>query len=191
MNEKFPCWKLSKWKEVKLLKDDISKNIKDFDERINTLVDEFENHIHAHINEEYSKSTKWPDKLADRIASFGGSWRFIIIFFTLLALWIIVNTLSFTKVLHFDEAPFILLNLVLSFLAGFQAPIIMMSQNRQAARDKRESVIDFAINYKAEHEIDDMQGHLHRLEADFAEFRKVVTNDLVEIKKMLQDIQKQ
>jgi len=171
------------------LKNDISKNIKDYDKRINVLVDEFESHIHAHINEEYTKSTKWADKLADRIASFGGSWRFIIIFFTVLLLWVIINSLSVTKVIHFDEAPFILLNLVLSFLAGFQAPIIMMSQNRQAARDKKESVIDFAINYKAEQEIDDMQGHLHRLEADFATFRKVVADDLREIKMLLQEKQ--
>jgi uncharacterized membrane protein len=75
------------------------------------------------------------------------------------------NTLTFTKALHFDPAPFILLNLILSFTAAFQAPIIMMSQNRQAARDKREAMTNFAINYKAEQEINDIQGHLHRGEA--------------------------
>ncbi|WP_245855978.1 DUF1003 domain-containing protein [Paenibacillus rigui] len=164
-----------------------SKHLKDYDERIKGLVEEFESHIHARIDEEYSSSTHWSDKLADRIASFGGSWRFIVLFFIVLALWILINSLSFTKVIHFDEAPFILLNLVLSFLAGFQAPIIMMSQNRQASRDKKESVIDFAINYRAQQEIDDMQGHLHRLEADFAAFRKEVGTDLAEIKRLLQD----
>ncbi|MFC5449184.1 DUF1003 domain-containing protein [Paenibacillus aestuarii] len=162
-----------------------TKELKDYGVRVNRLVDEFENQIHAHLNEEYVKSTKWSDKLADKIAEFGGSWKFINIFFAVLVVWIVVNTMSFTKVIHFDEPPFILLNLVLSFLAGFQAPIIMMSQNRQAARDKQETIIDFAINYKAEQEIDDMQGHLHRIEADFAEFRSEVKEELAEIKQLL------
>lgn len=159
--------------------------VKDYGARVNQLVDDFESHIRAHLNEEYAKSTKWPDRLADRIAEFGGSWRFIVTFFIVLVLWVVVNTLSLTRSIHFDEPPFILLNLVLSFLAGFQAPIIMMSQNRQAARDKREEVIDFAINYRAEQEVDDMQGHLHRLEGDFASFRKEVRDGLDEIKQML------
>src|SRR5207253_884715 len=99
--------------------------------------------------------------------------------------WVILNSLAFTKIIHFDEPPFILLNLLLSFLAGFQAPIIMMSQNRQSARDKKEAIIDFAINYKAEQEIDDIQVHLHRIEADFESFRNEVKSDLQEIKKLL------
>lgn len=64
-----------------------------------------------------------------------------------------------------------MLNLCLSFIAAFQAPIIMMSQNRQAARDKHESIIDFAINYKAEQEIDDMQKHIHRIEDELMEIK--------------------
>jgi uncharacterized membrane protein len=89
-----------------------------------------------------------------------------------LAIWIIWNTLQFTY--HFDSPPFILLNLILSFIAAFQAPIIMMSQNRQASRDKNESVIDFAINYKAEQEIDDMQSHLHRIEKELSEVKALL-----------------
>jgi len=162
-----------------------NNELKNYSKRLNKLVDEFESQIHSHINEEYVKSTKWSDKLADKIAEFGGGWKFIIIFFAVLSVWIVINSLSFTKAIHFDEPPFILLNLVLSFLAGFQAPIIMMSQNRQAARDKKEAIIDFAINYKAEQEVNDMQGHLHRLEADFAEFRDEVRNELREIKQLL------
>jgi uncharacterized membrane protein len=172
---------------ARILKNDNPKDLKDYNERVSVLVKEFESRIHTHLNEEYLKSTKWSDKFADKIASFGGSWRFIILFFSILVLWIIINSLSITKFIHFDEAPFILLNLVLSFLAGFQAPIIMMSQNRQGARDKKETVVDYAINYKAEQEIDDMQGHLHRLESDFAEFRKDIKNELLEIKKLLRD----
>jgi uncharacterized membrane protein len=82
------------------------------------------------------------------------------------------NSLGFTK--HFDKPPFILLNLILSFIAAFQAPVIMMSQNRQAARDKHESIIDFAINYKAEQEIDDMQSHLHRMEAEIMSIKQLL-----------------
>ncbi|WP_079413722.1 DUF1003 domain-containing protein [Paenibacillus ferrarius] len=161
-------------------------DLNEYGARVNRLVDEFESHIHQQLNEEYARSTKWSDKLADKIASFGGSWKFINLFFCVLALWIIINSLSFTKMIHFDESPFILLNLVLSFLAGFQAPIIMMSQNRQATRDKKETMVDFAINYKAEQEIGDIQGHLHRLEDDFAVFRKEVKEDLEAIKRLLE-----
>ncbi|MFC5407510.1 DUF1003 domain-containing protein [Cohnella soli] len=162
-----------------------AEDFSSYGKRVNRLVDEFEKQIHSQLNENYTKSTKWSEKLADKIAEFGGSWRFIIIFFIVLAAWVVMNSLSFTRVIHFDEPPFILLNLVLSFLAGFQAPIILMSQNRQAARDKKESIIDYAINYRAEQEIDDMQGHLHRLEADFAAFRQEVNNGLNEIKELM------
>ncbi|TXK80609.1 DUF1003 domain-containing protein [Paenibacillus sp. N3.4] len=141
--------------------------------RIDRLVDHYEKSILTHLDEEYVKKTRWSDRIADRFAFFGGSWRFIIYFAIFLIIWIAWNTIPFTP-FHFDSAPFILLNLCLSFVAAFQAPVIMMSQNRQAARDKHESIIDFAINYKAEQEIDDMQSHLHRIE-----------NELLEVKKLL------
>lgn len=140
--------------------------------RIDDLVDSYEKIIMSRVDNEYVKTTKWPDRLADRIAAFGGSWTFIIMFAVFLAVWIIVNTIPIF--FHFDAKPFILLNLCLSFIAAFQAPIIMMSQNRQASRDKHESVIDFAINYKAEQEIDDMQGHLHRMEKEIGEIKSML-----------------
>ncbi|MCL6515968.1 MAG: DUF1003 domain-containing protein [Alicyclobacillus sp.] len=126
----------------------------------------------AHLDEEYLRRTTWADRLADRIAKFGGSWVFILSFAVFLLLWIVWNTVRFTW--HFDSYPFQLLNVVLSFIAAFQAPIIMMSQNRQAARDKHESIIDFAINYKAEQEIDDMQSHLHRIEGKLYELETLL-----------------
>ncbi|UUZ86320.1 DUF1003 domain-containing protein [Paenibacillus sp. P26] len=138
--------------------------------RIDRLVDHYEKSILAHLDEEYVRKTSWADRLADRIASFGGSWRFIVYFAVFLALWIAWNCLPFTY--HFDSPPFILLNLCLSFIAAFQAPVIMMSQNRQATRDKHESIIDFAINYKSEQEIDDMQSHLHRIEGELLEIKE-------------------
>lgn len=133
--------------------------------RIDRLVDDYEGLIASRIDHEYIRETSWSEKLADKIALFGGSWRFITIFGTILILWIFWNMLALTKAFHFDPSPFILLNLCLSLLAAFQAPIIMMSQNRQAARDKRESLIDFAINYKSEQEIDDIQVQLRTIKA--------------------------
>lgn len=105
--------------------------IKDYTKRIQRIVNEYENSISQHLNEDYIRHTKWSDRLADRMAGFGGSWRFIIIFFVFLVAWMTWNTISGTQ--HFDPQPFILLNLVLSFIAAFQAPVIMMSQNRQEA----------------------------------------------------------
>lgn len=152
--------------------------IKDYTKRIQRIVAEYENSISQHLNEDYIKHTKWSDRLADRMAGFGGSWRFIILFFVFLTSWMTWNTISGTQ--HFDPQPFILLNLVLSFIAAFQAPVIMMSQNRQEARDKHESLIDFAINFKAETEIDDIQGHLHRIELDITEIKELLLKQATE-----------
>ncbi|MGZ4159203.1 MAG: DUF1003 domain-containing protein [Neobacillus sp.] len=150
---------------------DIELNKEDT-KRIDRLVDNYEKSILAHLDEEYYRKTTWSDRIADRISTFGGSWKFIIYFGFFLAVWMIWNSLVFTK--HFDKPPFILLNLILSFIAAFQAPVIMMSQNRQAARDKHESVIDFAINYKAEQEIDDMQSHLHKIETELLTIKQLL-----------------
>jgi uncharacterized membrane protein len=95
-------------------------------------------------------------RLSDRIAAFGGSWKFIIVFFALLLGWIITNSLLLVS-RAFDPYPFILLNLVLSTLAAVQAPMILMSQNRMETRDRLRSENDYKINLKAELEI----RHLH------------------------------
>lgn len=141
--------------------------------RIDNLVQNYEKRVTARLDEEYEHETKLSDRVADKVAAFGGSWSFIIIFALFLVSWILVNVLPMLP-FHFDPQPFILLNLILSFIAAFQAPIIMMSQNRQAARDKHESVIDFAINYKAEQEADDMQAHLHRMEKELSEIKQML-----------------
>ncbi|MBU3714412.1 MAG: DUF1003 domain-containing protein [Ferruginibacter sp.] len=91
-------------------------------------------------------------KMADRIATFGGSWTFIIFFFLFILLWMAVNVFYLT-VSSFDPYPFILLNLILSCLAAIQAPIIMMSQNRQEQKDRIRAEHDYKINLKAELEI--------------------------------------
>ncbi|PKM39939.1 MAG: hypothetical protein CVV04_06615 [Firmicutes bacterium HGW-Firmicutes-9] len=141
--------------------------------RIDRMVESYERRVAARLDEDYEQHTRRSDRVADKVAAFGGSWTFIIIFGCFLAVWILINLLPFLG-LQFDPKPFILLNLILSFIAAFQAPIIMMSQNRQAARDKHESIIDFAINYKAEQEIDDMQRHLHRMEVELKEIKELL-----------------
>ncbi len=91
------------------------------------------------------------DRLADRIALFGGSWSFIIIFLSTMAVWIMANTIFLLK--GFDPYPFILLNLILSCIAALQAPVIMMSQNRKETKDRQRAENDYLINLKAEVEI--------------------------------------
>ena len=90
--------------------------------------------------------------ISDKVARFGGSWKFIIIFGVILFLWILYNTLSPNKN-EFDPYPFILMNLILSCIAAMQAPIIMMSQNRKEEKDRKRSENDYLINLKAELEV--------------------------------------
>lgn len=105
-------------------------------------------------NIEFDMQTKitFGQKIADKVAEFGGSWRFIIGFFSFLGIWIIINAAILLQD-SFDPYPFILLNLILSCLAAIQAPIIMMSQNRKEDRDRKRSEHDYKINLKAELEI--------------------------------------
>lgn len=107
--------------------------------------------------EEPSSGSTLGQRLADRIAAAGGSWRFIGSFGLVLLLWIAVNTIVLAT-RPFDPYPFILLNLILSCLAAIQAPVIMMSQNRQESRDRRQAMHDYQVNLKAELEI----RHLHQ-----------------------------
>lgn len=100
--------------------------------------------------------------IADKVASFGGSWTFIISFFVFITIWIISNVIVFTNK-EFDPYPFILLNLILSCIAALQAPVIMMSQNRQEEKDRERAKKDYMINLKSELEIrmlDDKIDHL-------------------------------
>ncbi|MEN8290969.1 DUF1003 domain-containing protein [Acinetobacter radioresistens] len=105
---------------------------------------------------EFDQNWTLGERLADKIATFGGSWAFLICFTLFLAAWILVNTVIMIN-RPADPYPFILLNLILSCLAAVQAPIIMMSQNRQEAKDRLRSQNDYQVNLKAELEI----RHLH------------------------------
>jgi uncharacterized membrane protein len=110
----------------------------------------------SNLNEEFVSKLTLGEFLADRIATFGGSWRFITVFGSVLVVWVLINTIALAAK-PFDPYPFILLNLILSCLAAIQAPVIMMSQNRQESKDRMRSEHDYRINLKAELEI----RHLH------------------------------
>jgi uncharacterized membrane protein len=104
------------------------------------------------LEEELSKDLTPAQRIADKIAGFGGSWTFILSFFLFLLLWMAINVFILVK-RPFDPFPFILLNLILSCLAAIQAPVIMMSQNRKEEKDRKRSQNDYKVNLKAELEI--------------------------------------
>jgi len=112
--------------------------------------------LSSDISKQFQTKLTFGERLSDRIATFGGSWRFIILFGAVLFGWIILNAI-FLLNRGFDPYPFILLNLILSCLAAIQAPIIMMSQNRAETRDRLRAENDYKVNLKAELEI----RHLH------------------------------
>ena len=108
-------------------------------------------------NLEEEEMLTFGQRIADKVAAFGGSWTFIIIFGVILAIWVFINSAAlFSK--HFDPYPYILLNLFLSMIASVQAPVIMMSQNRLSSKDRLKSDLDYEVNLKAELEV----AHLHR-----------------------------
>ena len=108
--------------------------------------------LSENVNETFEQERRAGQRVADAIADFGGSWSFILGFLVVLALWIAINASQLLR--HpFDPYPFILLNLVLSCLAAIQAPVILMSQNRQEAKDRMRSEYDFRTNLKAELEV--------------------------------------
>jgi uncharacterized membrane protein len=124
----------------------------------NEVIESLQQHeiLSSDIAKQFETKLTFGERLSDRIASFGGSWRFISLFGAVLFGWIILNgILLFNR--GFDPYPFILLNLILSCLAAIQAPIIMMSQNRAEARDRLRGENDYKVNLKAELEI----RHLH------------------------------
>ncbi len=96
--------------------------------------------------------TTFGERLSDKVAQFGGSWNFIMLFGGIIFVWIVINSFILTQK-PFDAYPYILLNLILSCIAALQAPVIMMSQNRKEEKDRRRSMNDYAVNLKAEIEL--------------------------------------
>ena len=114
------------------------------------------------LNQEFEERLTFGNRLADKVAAIGGSWRFIIGFALFLAAWAAMNAVVLVE--HaFDPYPYIFLNLLLSMLAALQAPIIMMSQNRQAEKDRLAAALDYEINVKAEMAIVELHEKVDRL----------------------------
>ncbi|AYD01871.1 DUF1003 domain-containing protein [Neorhizobium sp. NCHU2750] len=140
----------------------ISELLKDERGELSSLEDEVVESLRTHdtlaenVEDEYDDHRSFGDRVADGVAIFGGSWTFIIGFFAFLAIWMGANIILGQQE-AFDAYPFILLNLVLSTIAAFQAPVIMMSQRRQEAKDRLRALNDYKVNLKAELEI----RHLH------------------------------
>lgn len=160
--------------EITQLEEEVLQSIKDHE----IIVD--------NLNQQFEEKLSYGEKLSDKIAKFGGSWKFLIIFSFTILFWIILNVIFLGKK-TFDPYPFILLNLILSCLAAIQAPIIMMSQNRQATKDRLRAELDYKINLKAELEIrhlkvklDQLASHQWRRLLEIQELQTELIEDLAQ-----------
>ena len=117
-------------------------------------------------NRQFDSDLTFGQRLADRVASFGGSWAFIIIFAVIMAAWVLLNSILLARQgAAFDPYPYILLNLFLSMLASIQAPLILMAQNRLSTKDRIDATHDYEVNLKAELEILSLHDKLDELRA--------------------------
>jgi uncharacterized membrane protein len=118
--------------------------------------------VSRNVNMDFEGDATFGQKLADRVAAIGGSWSFLISFGVVMAIWVALNTIVLATD-AFDPYPFVFLNLMLSLLAAVQAPVILMSQNRQAARDRLAAAHDYEVNLKAEIEIASLHDKLDQI----------------------------
>jgi CRP/FNR family cyclic AMP-dependent transcriptional regulator len=137
--------------------------------------------VARNANEAIEEKLSAGDRIADEVARFGGSWNFIGLFVLMMLVWIALNTWVLTH--PFDSPPYIGLNLILSMLAALQAPIIMMSQNRQDAKDRIRSELDYKVNLKAELEIMELHAKMEQLQASLDDQLK----DLPHIRRQIAD----
>jgi len=133
-------------------------------------------HQHApvrNVNEILEEESTIGQRAADWTTNIMGSWRFIIVQSLVLIVWVVLNVVAWTK--HWDPYPFILMNLVMSLQAAYTAPIIMMSQNRQAMRDRLEAHNDYLVNQKAEEEVRAILDHLAAQDRALAQMHELLT----------------
>ena len=142
--------------------------------------------LSKNIHEKSSKQRIFGQKVADGMAKFGGSWSFLFIFVIFIVIWVCINTFLLLKK-PFDPYPFILLNLFLSCIAAIQAPIIMMSQNRQEEKDRVRSEGDYLVNLKAEIEIKILHDKLDHLITDQWNRIVEIQNIQIELLESLQE----
>jgi uncharacterized membrane protein len=120
--------------------------------------------IQTKNNHNVAPTLTFGQRAADKLTKWAGSWFFIISFTVFLLLWILLNTSWLVFGMTWDEKPFILLNLILSCLAALQAPIILMSQNRQSQKDRQRAEYDYAVNRKAEREVQQIKKLVSRID---------------------------
>ena len=149
---------LSKKELLEMLLSQEQKELDKMDEMVDLLIAK---NITINVNSERDEEKTFGEKMADKVASFAGGWIFIMTFIGILVLWIITNVYILST--PFDKFPFILLNLLLSCIAALQAPIIMMSQNRQEKKDRLRSDNDYKIDLKAEFILEDMYNKLNQV----------------------------
>jgi len=149
--------KLSKEEIIKTILDDPTIEMDD-DEAIDLIL---EYKVSKNIDNAHKNTLTRGDVMADKLATFAGSWVFISIFLSVLVIWIIINILLMKNA--YDPYPFILLNLVLSCIAAIQAPVIMMSQNRQEEKDRIRAKNDYRVNLKSELLTEDVHNKIDRL----------------------------
>lgn len=137
-----------------LAEDLLGGNTSDLDESQLRVVEAIANSesVAENINDTYQNTLSFGDRLADRVAKFGGSWTFILLFLVVMLIWIVTNIFMFTSN-AFDPYPFILLNLVLSTIAAVQAPFILMSQNRQSEKDRLKADQNYEVSLKIDLEL--------------------------------------
>ena len=149
-------------------------------------------HISRNVYQDFAEQLTFGQRLADKVAAFGGSWTFISIFAIVLVIWVLLN--SFILITYnesFDPYPYILLNLVLSMLAAIQAPVILMSQNRQAYKDRLSAEHDYEVNLKAELEIMALHEKIDQLrEKQWGELISIQQEQLSLLGRLMEDLKK-
>ena len=152
----------------KLSRDLLGEGYADLDAAEREVIDEMarEEPTVENIVEDFDEQAGFWDRMADRVAAIGGSWTFIFGFFAVMTVWVVLNV-ALLKPFHleFDPFPFIFLNLMLSTVAAIQAPVIMMSQNRQAMKDRAAAEHDYSVNLRAELEIMSLHDKLDAVHA--------------------------
>lgn len=164
------------------------ETLTNFEKRVMRSI--FERQYVSHdTNREFDSSLTFGQRVADKVASFGGSWTFIILFIVILIAWVALNTLIMAQRGNtFDPYPYILLNLFLSMLASFQAPVILMSQNRQGIKDRLDAAHDYEVNLKSEMEILSLHEKIDELrERKWSELITMQQNQIELLTKLLNE----
>ena len=149
-------------------------------------------HISRNVVKDFSEQLTFGQRMADKVATFGGSWVFITIFGVIMVTWVFLNSFILVKLdKSFDPYPYILLNLFLSMLAAIQAPIILMSQNRQASKDRLSAEHDYEVNLKSELEIMTLHEKIDLLrEKQWSELISIQQEQLRILSQLTKDLQK-